>query len=76
MFDFKVPSHLERLKIWQLVTAHEAIPCEPSIDWDSIALQYELTGGFIKNAVIAALLTAVGRDSAAPMITQVVEGSI
>eukprot|EP01047_Picozoa_sp_COSAG01_P081669 COSAG01_NODE_16379_length_1234_cov_1.216287_1_plen_139_part_00 len=54
----------------RLVTSHAAIPCAEGIDWDAISLQYELTGGFIKNAVISALLAAVGRDSAQPLITQ------
>ena len=59
VFDFKPPTHVERAQIWRLVTAHEAIPCEDTIDWDAISLQYELTGGFIKNTVISALLSAV-----------------
>lgn len=76
VFEFKRPNYLERLEIWKLFMAHETIPCEESIDWESIALQYELTGGFIKNAVIAALLDAVGRDPLSPKITQndIVEG--
>ena len=76
VFEFKRPNFLERLEIWKIVTSHESIPCEDSIEWKSIALQYELTGGFIKNAVIAALLDAVGRNPVSPMITQndIVEG--
>lgn len=76
VFEFKRPNYLERLEIWKIVTSHEAIPCEKSIDWELIALQYELTGGFIKNAVIAALLDAVGRNPSSPVITQkdIVEG--
>ena len=70
MFEFKSPSHIERRQIWSLVTAHEAIPCADGIDWDGISLQYELTGGFIKNAVMSALLTAVGRDATSPLITE------
>jgi SpoVK/Ycf46/Vps4 family AAA+-type ATPase len=76
VFDFKRPNYLERLEIWKQFMAHETIPCEESIDWESIALQYELTGGFIKNAVIAALLDAVGRNPSSPRICQhdIVEG--
>jgi SpoVK/Ycf46/Vps4 family AAA+-type ATPase len=70
VFGFQPPTHVERAQIWKLVTEHDAIPCEPSIDWDAISLQYELTGGFIKNTVIAALLSAVGRSPESPMITQ------
>ncbi|KAL7566853.1 hypothetical protein ACA910_021349 [Epithemia clementina (nom. ined.)] len=70
VFEFKAPNYLERLQIWKLVTSHKAIPCDESIDWETIALQYELTGGFIKNAVISALMDAVGRDPHSPVISQ------
>eukprot|EP00584_Thalassiosira_punctigera_P013422 CAMPEP_0172570708 /NCGR_PEP_ID=MMETSP1067-20121228/128532_1 /TAXON_ID=265564 ORGANISM="Thalassiosira punctigera, Strain Tpunct2005C2" /NCGR_SAMPLE_ID=MMETSP1067 /ASSEMBLY_ACC=CAM_ASM_000444 /LENGTH=716 /DNA_ID=CAMNT_0013362857 /DNA_START=9 /DNA_END=2156 /DNA_ORIENTATION=- len=70
VFEFKPPNYLERLQIWKLVTSHKSIPCDPSIDWESIALQYELTGGFIKNSVISALMDAVGRDPHSPIISQ------
>ena len=76
VFDFKPPTHLERAEIWRLVTAHDAIPCEETIDWEAISLQYELTGGFIKNTVVSALLSAVGRNAQNPLITQadIIEG--
>jgi hypothetical protein len=32
------------------------------IDWKVLAMKYELTGGFIKNAVLSALSSAVNRD--------------
>ena len=70
VFQFKAPNYLERLEIWKLVTSHKSVPCDPNIDWESIALKYELTGGFIKNAVISALLDGVGRDPTAPQITE------
>ena len=70
VFEFKPPNYMERLEIWKLVTSHEAVPCDPSIDWESIALKYELTGGFIKNSVISALLDAVGRDPRSPFVTE------
>ena len=76
VFEFKAPNHLERQGIWRVVTTHEAVPCEDDIDWDTISLKYELTGGFIKNAVISALQLAVGRDPNSPKIaeTDVIEG--
>jgi len=70
VFEFKPPNYLERLEIWKLVTSHKAVPCDPNIDWEAIALKYELTGGFIKNAVISSLLDAVGRDARSPKIMQ------
>ena len=33
-------------------------------------MRYELTGGFIKNAILSALSIAVSRDGDNPMITQ------
>ena len=35
-----------------------------------MSLRYELTGGFIKNAILSALSIAVSRDGDNPMITQ------
>lgn len=70
VFEFKAPNYLERLDIWKLVTSPKSVPCVSSIDWEAIALKYELTGGFIKNAVMSALLDAVGRDPHSPMVTE------
>lgn len=70
VFEFKQPNHVERLEIWRLITAHESVPCEDRIDWEAVALQYELTGGFIKNAVLAALLAAVGRSPDNPLVVE------
>lgn len=70
VFEFKAPNYLERLEIWKLVTSPKSVPCDPTIDWQKIALQYELTGGFIKNAVMSALLAAVGRDPRSPLLTE------
>jgi len=66
VFEFKPPNHAERLDIWRLLTSHASVPCEEDIDWESVALRYEMTGGFIKNAVLAALLVAVGRANHPP----------
>lgn len=35
-----------------------------------VALRYELSGGFIKNAVLSSLMLAVSRDPTAPCITE------
>jgi len=35
---------------------------DSDIDWKALALKYELSGGFIKNAVLSALSAAVNRD--------------
>jgi len=70
VFEFKAPNHLERLQIWKHLTSNDSIPCEASINWESIAIKYELTGGFIKNAVISALLDSVGRNEKSPLISE------
>ena len=43
------------------------------VDVPAIACKYELTGGFIKNAVLSALLSAISRanDKSEPVLTQV-----
>eukprot|EP00941_MAST-03F_sp_MAST-3F-sp1_P002859 g2859.t1 len=46
------------------------LPICPEIDWDEISLKFELTGGFIKNAVLSALLLAISRNDVKPLITQ------
>ena len=69
VFDFKPPNHVQRKRIWELLTRHVSIKLSDEIDWDAISLKFELTGGFIKNAVQSALLKAVGRDAANPVLT-------
>lgn len=32
--------------------------------------RYELTGGYIKNALVSALLLAISRDSLKPLVTE------
>lgn len=67
-----------RLKIWQnLVDTSPAssttvakLPVADDVDLSAIALKYELTGGFIKNALLSALLTALDRNSSHPVLTQ------
>ncbi len=40
------------------------------VDIDAIAVKYDLTGGFIKNAVISALLSAMARSPTDPIVCQ------
>ena len=70
VFEFSAPNHRQRAQIWQRLTAPAAIPLAPNVQIEAIALKYELTGGFIRNAVLAALLRAVGRDPTSPVVTQ------
>ncbi|CAK9251150.1 unnamed protein product, partial [Sphagnum jensenii] len=64
--EFHAPDHTQRRKIWQLASVR--LPVTESIDWDKIALRYELTGGYIKNALVSALLSAISRDSVNPVM--------
>jgi len=41
-----------------------------SVDFQYLALKFELTGGFIKNAILCAISEAITRDGDAPTITQ------
>jgi SpoVK/Ycf46/Vps4 family AAA+-type ATPase len=47
-----------------------SLPLAPDVNTSELALRYELTGGFIKNAVLSALLTALSRDATAPLVSQ------
>ncbi|KAL6050677.1 AAA domain-containing protein [Balamuthia mandrillaris] len=59
--EFRQPDPIMRQKIWK---AHipQAMKLADDIDWKLLALKYELSGGFIKNAVLSALSAAVNRD--------------
>ncbi|CAM6102058.1 unnamed protein product [Calypogeia fissa] len=66
--EFHPPDHTQRRTIWRLASEH--LPVVDNVDWDKIALRYELTGGYIKNALVSALLTAISRDSLNPTISE------
>jgi SpoVK/Ycf46/Vps4 family AAA+-type ATPase len=70
VFELPAPNHKQRARIWAALTASDAVPLCESVDLEEVALKYELTGGFIRNAVLAALMRAVGRDGVAPRVTQ------
>ena len=46
------------------------LPLADNVNTSELAVRYELTGGFIKNAVLSALLTALSRSPTSPLITQ------
>eukprot|EP00931_Biecheleriopsis_adriatica_P045267 TRINITY_DN25949_c0_g1_i1.p1 TRINITY_DN25949_c0_g1~~TRINITY_DN25949_c0_g1_i1.p1 ORF type:complete len:1540 (-),score=362.19 TRINITY_DN25949_c0_g1_i1:18-4046(-) len=75
VFSFSKPDHLQRLQIWKLYT-QSGVPLAPGVDWEKIAMKFALTGGYIKNAIVSALLLAISRDSATPIVTEehIVEG--
>ncbi|KAG7375856.1 hypothetical protein PHYPSEUDO_014971 [Phytophthora pseudosyringae] len=70
VFEFKAPDHIQRRKIWDVLLLRGALKTEEGVDWDAIALKYELSGGFIKNAILSALLKAISRNGESPVISQ------
>ncbi|POM58519.1 AAA family ATPase [Phytophthora palmivora] len=70
VFEFKAPDHIQRRKIWDVLVLRGALKTEDGIDWDEIALKYELSGGFIKNAILSALLKSISRNGESPVISQ------
>ena len=61
VFELPAPNHKQRRQIWARLTASDKVPLSGTIDLDEVALRYELTGGFIRNAVLSALMRAAGR---------------
>jgi SpoVK/Ycf46/Vps4 family AAA+-type ATPase len=48
----------------------QCLQLDPDVDVAEIAIKYELTGGFIKNAVLSALLSSISRNKLSPVINQ------
>jgi len=48
----------------------KSLECSSDVDIAALAIKYELTGGFIKNAVLSALLSAISRNKDQPVLTQ------
>ena len=64
--EFRPPDAPMRREIWTRLCRRGAVRVAEDVDWDLIALKYELTGGFIKNAVLSAILLALSRNRAGP----------
>lgn len=65
--EFRPPDATQREAIWK---AHipEKLPLDGEPDFGTLAYEWELTGGLIKNAVLAALAIATARDPDHPKI--------
>lgn len=63
--EFKNPDPFLRAAIWK---AHipSTVSLGPEVDFEELAVKYELTGGLIKNAILYALSEAVNRDAEKP----------
>ena len=71
VFEFYPPDHLQRAEIWNVLTSNQSMFCmAPDIDWETLSYKYELSGGFIKNALLSALLEALQRQPTKPVITE------
>jgi len=58
--EFHKPDHILRRDIWKALLP-PALPLAPDVDVAQLAMRYELTGGFIKNAILSALSIATTR---------------
>lgn len=48
----------------------KGLPLSDDVNSSELAVRYELTGGFIKNAVLSALLSALSRNPTLPVVCQ------
>ncbi|MBL0216138.1 MAG: ATP-binding protein [Myxococcales bacterium] len=56
--QFELPEEPERRMLWRSMFPPK-VPLAPDIDWDTIAKQFEMAGGYIKKAALRAALIAV-----------------
>lgn len=88
VLEYKEPDYAMRKKIWDSFLQiggggdrgilSGKLQLSGDVDTSVLAIKYELTGGFIKNAVLSALLSALSRDRSLPVICQkvVIESSL
>jgi hypothetical protein len=50
VFDFPVPSFLNRVRLWQLALGAHGVATEPDVELEALAGRYALTGGAIHRA--------------------------
>lgn len=65
--QFPEPDRQARLEIWKKHLPTQA-PVAPDVDLESLAERYEMTGGYIKNAILAAVADAVHARADEPVI--------
>eukprot|EP00762_Andalucia_godoyi_P000819 ANDGO_03790.mRNA.1 Cell division control protein 48 len=66
--EFLPPDRILREAIWRTHIPAE-VSLDPAVNLEELAAKYELTGGFIRNAVLIAVTEAVARNSDAPVLT-------
>lgn len=67
--EFTKPDPILRKQIW-IKHIPKNLKLDKDVDFDRLAMNYELTGGLIKNAVMSALSFAVARNGTEPTICQ------
>jgi SpoVK/Ycf46/Vps4 family AAA+-type ATPase len=67
--DFPNPDALARAEIWRLHIPSQA-ETAGDIDPSALGRRFEMTGGYIKNAVLNAIAAAVHEDPAQPVLRQ------
>ncbi|MBW2526985.1 MAG: AAA family ATPase [Deltaproteobacteria bacterium] len=72
--DFRPPSPKAREAIWRNHVP-ASMPVAADVDFELLAESYELTGGTIKNAVLAAVVQAVGRKGEAVTMADLEHGA-
>lgn len=65
--EFPVPDFAMRSQIWRKHIPPK-LPISQDIDWHSLSMDFEFSGGFIKNAVLSALAQAINRDPESPVV--------
>jgi SpoVK/Ycf46/Vps4 family AAA+-type ATPase len=72
--DFRAPTHAARAEIWRKHLP-AALPLTPEVDINRLAENFELTGGYIKNAVLAAVVRAVSFGQEAVSMSDLEHGA-
>jgi SpoVK/Ycf46/Vps4 family AAA+-type ATPase len=72
--EFKAPTPSERAEIWRRHLP-AGLPLAPDADLQRIAEDFELTGGYIKNAVLTAIMRSTARDADSVSMEDLVHGA-
>lgn len=62
LIHFEIPDAAERERLWRSMLPAQA-PHADDIDWERLASQFEITGAYIKRAVLRAALAAASRTA-------------
>ena len=59
--DFPMPDEIQRKQLWKRLIPPKA-PCSEDIDFSALANHFEMSGGYIKNAIFRASIEAASRQ--------------